>query len=165
VEGVGASYSSALYLTCTHEHGTDTHVTGSQHRDQHAHCDVLWSAHVVGVLGPGAAHADAHIAAVVGSPGPGNWAAVAEHVGTKSTEECQQHYYQIYIQPDSFPLPTPAPEMAGVSAGVLLCWCWLSDAGAPSQASANVCPCLHSLSTLQQLGHCVVQMVMWGQAL
>jgi hypothetical protein len=48
------------------------------------------------------------------SPGPGNWAAVAEHVGTKTTQECLQHYYQIYIEPASFPLPTPAPEMAGV---------------------------------------------------
>lgn len=55
------------------------------------------------------------------SPGPGNWAAVAEHVGTKSTDECQHHYHQIYIQPDSFPLPTPAPEMAGVSSRLRLC--------------------------------------------
>lgn len=46
--------------------------------------------------------------------GPGNWAAVSEHVGTKSTEECLSHYHQIYIQPGSFPLPTPAPEMAGL---------------------------------------------------
>lgn len=47
--------------------------------------------------------------------GPGNWAAASEHVGTKTAEECLQHYFQIYIEPDSCPLPTPALEMTGVS--------------------------------------------------
>eukprot|EP00775_Hariotina_reticulata_P009048 gene9048-9218_t len=45
--------------------------------------------------------------------GPGSWAAVAEHVGTKSKAACKEHYFQIYIEPGSCPLPTPAPEMAG----------------------------------------------------
>lgn len=54
-------------------------------------------------------------AAVCHLAGPGNWAAVAEHVGTKSKAACKEHYFQIYIEPRSCPLPTPAPEMAGVS--------------------------------------------------
>lgn len=47
--------------------------------------------------------------------GLGNWLAVSEHVGTKKPDQCQQHYYQTYIDPDSCPLPTIAPELRGVS--------------------------------------------------
>ena len=44
--------------------------------------------------------------------GLGNWAAVAEHVGTKGQESCRQHYYDIYIDSPAFPEPVPAPSMA-----------------------------------------------------
>ena len=46
--------------------------------------------------------------------GLGNWAAVAEHVGTKSQEACKQHYYGIYINSPAFPEPMPAPSMASI---------------------------------------------------
>ncbi len=46
--------------------------------------------------------------------GLGNWAAVAEHVGTKSQETCKQHYYDIYISSPAFPEPMPAPSMASI---------------------------------------------------
>ncbi|KAI8469008.1 MAG: hypothetical protein J3K34DRAFT_514672 [Monoraphidium minutum] len=46
--------------------------------------------------------------------GAGNWGAVAEHVGTKGRDACREHYFATYIDAPSFPLPTPAPEMAGV---------------------------------------------------
>lgn len=50
--------------------------------------------------------------------GVGNWRAVSDHVGTKKgAEECRQHYLRVYMEPDSRPLPTPAPEMAQVRAG------------------------------------------------
>jgi transcriptional adapter 2-alpha len=40
--------------------------------------------------------------------GPGNWAAICEHVGTKSLEECKRHYLSVYIEHDNFPLPQPS---------------------------------------------------------
>lgn len=46
--------------------------------------------------------------------GLGNWAAVAEHVGTKNQEACKQHYYGIYINSPAFPEPVPAPSMASI---------------------------------------------------
>ena len=46
--------------------------------------------------------------------GLGNWAAVAEHVGTKGQDACRQHYYDIYINCLSFPEPMPAPSMASI---------------------------------------------------
>jgi transcriptional adapter 2-alpha len=46
--------------------------------------------------------------------GLGNWAAVAEHVGTKSTTECRRHYFDVYLNSKDFPSPQPAPEMANV---------------------------------------------------
>ena len=54
--------------------------------------------------------------------GLGNWEAVAEHVGTKSRDDCCKHYFAIYIQSPSFPRPTPAPEMAGLDAHA-----WVKD--------------------------------------
>ena len=35
--------------------------------------------------------------------------------GNKSAEACRRHYYETYIDVDSFPLPTPAPELANLS--------------------------------------------------
>ena len=46
--------------------------------------------------------------------GLGNWSAVAEHVGTKGQDACRQHYYDIYINCQSFPEPMPAPSMASI---------------------------------------------------
>ena len=47
--------------------------------------------------------------------GFGNWAAVAEHVGTKGAEDCQQHYTFVYINSPAFPEPTPLASMANVN--------------------------------------------------
>lgn len=54
--------------------------------------------------------------------GLGNWGpdplhrnSVADHVGMKGGPECQAHYYSVYVDTDTFPLPKPAPEMAFVS--------------------------------------------------
>ena len=44
--------------------------------------------------------------------GLGNWATVADHVGTKSAAECREHYFMIYVHSPNFPLPQPVPEMA-----------------------------------------------------
>ena len=46
--------------------------------------------------------------------GLGNWSSVAEHVGTKGDRECETHYYSVYIEPSTFPLPSPTPDMLGV---------------------------------------------------
>ncbi|KAL0890239.1 hypothetical protein Bca101_014222 [Brassica carinata] len=37
--------------------------------------------------------------------GMGNWAEVAEHVGTKSKQQCLDHYRNIYLNSPFFPLP------------------------------------------------------------
>ena len=47
--------------------------------------------------------------------GIGNWVGVAEHVGNKSPERCKQHYFDTYIHVESFPHPTPAPELANLT--------------------------------------------------
>jgi len=43
--------------------------------------------------------------------GPGNWAAIADDVGTKSLEECKRHYFAVYIDHDDFPNPKASKEM------------------------------------------------------
>ena len=47
--------------------------------------------------------------------GLGNWAAVAEHVGTKGEAACRGHYYAVYVDVPSFPEPTPLPAMLHVN--------------------------------------------------
>ena len=37
--------------------------------------------------------------------GMGNWAAVSEYVRTKSKEECERHYYDMYVNSSTWPLP------------------------------------------------------------
>ncbi|KAL9273918.1 Transcriptional adapter ADA2b-like protein, partial [Drosera capensis] len=37
--------------------------------------------------------------------GLGNWAEVAEHVGTKNKEQCINHYKNVYLNSPCFPLP------------------------------------------------------------
>ncbi|KAF8532520.1 hypothetical protein JB92DRAFT_2802615 [Gautieria morchelliformis] len=37
--------------------------------------------------------------------GLGNWAAVAEHVGTRTKEEVEQHYTSVYLDSANYPLP------------------------------------------------------------
>ncbi|KAJ2484763.1 Transcriptional adapter ada2 [Coemansia sp. RSA 2320] len=37
--------------------------------------------------------------------GMGNWKDAAEHVGTKTKEECEQHYNEVYVGSASWPLP------------------------------------------------------------
>ncbi|KAJ1734363.1 Transcriptional adapter ada2 [Coemansia biformis] len=37
--------------------------------------------------------------------GMGNWKDAAEHVGTKTKEECEQHYLEVYVGSDTWPLP------------------------------------------------------------
>ncbi|KAJ1719695.1 Transcriptional adapter ada2 [Coemansia erecta] len=37
--------------------------------------------------------------------GMGNWKDAAEHVGTRTKEECEQHYMEVYVGSDTWPLP------------------------------------------------------------
>lgn len=41
----------------------------------------------------------------VESHGMGNWRDVADQVGSKTVEECETHYRQLYLESDSRPLP------------------------------------------------------------
>jgi transcriptional adapter 2-alpha len=37
--------------------------------------------------------------------GMGNWADVSDHIGTKTMEEVEQHYYTVFVNAPSWPLP------------------------------------------------------------
>ncbi|KAJ2853408.1 Transcriptional adapter ada2 [Coemansia erecta] len=37
--------------------------------------------------------------------GMGNWKDAAEHVGTRTKEECEQHYLNVYVGSDTWPIP------------------------------------------------------------
>eukprot|EP01083_Nonionella_stella_P024264 67051_1 len=39
--------------------------------------------------------------------GLGNWADVADHVGTKSKQKCENHFISVYLESKSSPLPMP----------------------------------------------------------
>ena len=43
--------------------------------------------------------------------GYGNWAAISEHVGTKTLEDCKGHYFSIFIEHDEYPLPKSSKAM------------------------------------------------------
>ncbi|KAL0050679.1 hypothetical protein WJX82_004874 [Trebouxia sp. C0006] len=51
----------------------------------------------------------------IDNAGFGNWTAVADHVGTKSKDECKGHYFDIYVNSPQFPQPWPAPQMTGIN--------------------------------------------------
>ncbi len=42
--------------------------------------------------------------------GLGNWQAVAEHIGTRTKEEVEQHYNIVYINSQDWPLPVRPPS-------------------------------------------------------
>lgn len=42
----------------------------------------------------------------IDSLGLGNWADIAEYVGTKTLEECREHYVQYYLNSPTYPLPS-----------------------------------------------------------
>ena len=52
--------------------------------------------------------------------GVGNWGAVAEHVGVKTPPACKAHYYQIYMDSHTCPLPQPVPELLQVDISELM---------------------------------------------
>lgn len=44
--------------------------------------------------------------------GLGNWQAVSEHVGTRTKEEVEKHYYSVYIDSPAWPLPVRQPPFS-----------------------------------------------------
>lgn len=42
--------------------------------------------------------------------GLANWTEVAEHVGTKSKDQCIEHYTNVYMNSPCFPEPVKFPE-------------------------------------------------------
>ena len=37
--------------------------------------------------------------------GIGNWQDIADHVGSKTREECEAHYLQVYVSSENWPMP------------------------------------------------------------
>lgn len=46
--------------------------------------------------------------------GLGNWQAIAEHVGTRTKHEVEQHYKEIYIDSPDWPLPVSSPPSSDI---------------------------------------------------
>ncbi len=42
--------------------------------------------------------------------GLGNWDAIAEQIGTKTRDECEEHYLKTYLDSPHWPLPVDAPK-------------------------------------------------------
>lgn len=51
--------------------------------------------------------------------GLGNWAKVSEHVG-RAEEACKEHYFSVYIDTDTFPIPRVSSELRGVDIGKII---------------------------------------------
>jgi len=47
--------------------------------------------------------------------GLGNWEDVADHVGTKQLHECREHYFAVYIDPPTGPLPDTAHTLTSAA--------------------------------------------------
>ncbi|KAH3764160.1 transcriptional adaptor 2 [Pelomyxa schiedti] len=56
----------------------------------------------------------------IGIYGLGNWADVAEHVDTKTMEQCKAHYIETYLNVPTAPLPDPNRVICGKSKGALM---------------------------------------------
>ena len=44
--------------------------------------------------------------------GLGNWQAIAEHVGTRTKEEIEEHYNSVYVDSPNWPLPVSRSHAA-----------------------------------------------------
>ncbi|GAA5836004.1 hypothetical protein JCM11251_006624 [Rhodosporidiobolus azoricus] len=55
--------------------------------------------------------ADEELALIEGAQiyGLGNWADIADHIGGRTKEECAEHYRQIYLESEDYPLPAQEP--------------------------------------------------------
>lgn len=47
--------------------------------------------------------------------GLGNWADIADHIGSRSKEEVAEHYYKIYLESKDYPLPEMNKDFTSVS--------------------------------------------------
>ena len=41
----------------------------------------------------------------ISSHGVGNWKKIAEHVGTRTKEEVEVHYREVYVESEKWPMP------------------------------------------------------------
>jgi hypothetical protein len=41
----------------------------------------------------------------ISTHGIGNWKKIAEHVGTRSKEEAEEHYREVYVESKDWPMP------------------------------------------------------------
>lgn len=41
----------------------------------------------------------------ISTNGIGNWKKIAEHVGTRSKEEVEEHYRRVYVESKDWPMP------------------------------------------------------------
>lgn len=91
--------------------------------------------------------------------GVANWAAVAEHVGSKGALECRDHYFEVYLDHPAAPLPRALPSMAGVdltspvramdghthAAGIFECVGWREGFVPGHSVAHHVLICLYCL--------------------
>ena len=60
----------------------------------------------------------------ISKAGLGNWQMVAEHVGTRTKEEVEEHYNSVYIDSVNWPLPVSdaSPDAEASSYGKFRVW-------------------------------------------
>ncbi|RKP10719.1 hypothetical protein THASP1DRAFT_27477 [Thamnocephalis sphaerospora] len=47
--------------------------------------------------------------------GMGNWAGVSDHVGTKTKEQCEAHYLEVYVHSSRWPRPMPLDDFDDIA--------------------------------------------------
>jgi len=50
--------------------------------------------------------------------GIGNWQDIADHVGSKSRDECEAHYLQVYVNSEKWPLPVSWDDLDGTESSL-----------------------------------------------
>ncbi|SCZ89696.1 BZ3500_MvSof-1268-A1-R1_Chr9g10561 [Microbotryum saponariae] len=100
-------------LTCT-SHTPQCFLSGKSvgpHRSHHAYRIISSHAFPIFTNDWGA---DEELLLIEGAEmyGLGNWADMAEHVGGRTKEECEQHYLHTYVWSTEYPLPTIASDFS-----------------------------------------------------
>ena len=70
--------------------------------------------------------------------GLGNWTDIADHVCTKNKEECEAHYFVVYIEHDQKPLPVSS-QKKGMRKGDHYCCLPISRDETPCLLVPQIC--------------------------
>lgn len=80
--------------------GAEVHPHSNTH-----HCQIIERIRVTLLTADWAADEELMLLEAISIYGLGNWADIADHVGTKPLEACRSHYFSCYIESKTAPLP------------------------------------------------------------